>query len=368
LTDVEPNRVAASVVADVADVRDVVWEEGQTPLAMGAGLAPGEIAIRSGTLRLNARGDAAVYIVGPARIKLISANRILAVAGRLTARVGPNGKGFVVETPGAQVIDLGTEFGVQVEPPGETAVVVFEGAVDLKPNSAATSATGSVPTTKAATEVTRLTRGQAVHVSRSGEMARIAAVVRNAGAVDWEVDLGGASNAVIASVRDNIRDPAGAKFYQIVRHGLAEDVRAYVDRVHEWNGVDASGIPSQLLGADLVMTFNDDKRAYDLEISVTLARPATLYVFFKRHGPDIPDWLRRDFVDTGMVIGMDEGPPDLPNSTLAKGPGNSIERVFHVWRRDVLSPGTVTLGPNIPGNNSMYGVAAVALPSTPVQR
>lgn len=349
------------VLAEVTELRDVVWSNRQSPLTAGTKIGTGELAIQSGTLRMHSRGDADVAIAGPARIRWIAANRVAILSGRVTTHVGPNGKGFVVEAPGGEIVDLGTEFGVQVGSAGETAVVVFEGAVELTPRPS--SAPSSRPASPAQT--TRLLRGQAVRIQPDGDLARVAAVNRQPNSADWSLEniAGNDPGIVIASVRDNIRDPAGAKFYQIVHHGLAEDVRAYVDRPHEWNGVDAAGIPAELLGADLLMTFNDDKRAYNLELSLTLARPAAVYVFFKPRAQEVPDWLRRDFVDTGLTIGMDEGPPDLPNSSLGKGPGKSIDRVFHVWRRDVTAPGTITLGPNLPENNSMYAVAAVALPA-----
>ena len=41
------------------------------------------------------------------------------------------GRGFVVETPDGEITDLGTEFGVDVMAGRESALAVFEGAVDL---------------------------------------------------------------------------------------------------------------------------------------------------------------------------------------------------------------------------------------------
>ena len=60
------------------------------------------------------------------------------------------------------------------------------------------------------------------------------------------------STTLIGSVSDNIRDPSENMYYQIVRAGLYDDSRVYVDRIHEWNGIDASGIPEILRGADYV--------------------------------------------------------------------------------------------------------------------
>ena len=73
---------ATDPVADVVEVRDVVWGDGQAPMTAGAALRPGEVSLRSGTLRLNARADAMVTIIGPARVRLVSAARVQALAGR----------------------------------------------------------------------------------------------------------------------------------------------------------------------------------------------------------------------------------------------------------------------------------------------
>src|SRR5438477_11532680 len=99
---------------------------------------------------------------------------------------------------------------------------------------------------------------------------------------------------VIGDVRDNIRKGDSIKSYQIVRGGLEEDVLAFVDRNHQWNGVDAKGMPPFLVGADYIMPFNDDKFVPNLELNVRLLRPATLYVFLDNNMV-VPDWLRRHF-------------------------------------------------------------------------
>ena len=53
----------------------------------------------------------------------------------------------------------------------------------------------------------------------------------------------------------------------------------------------AAGIPSYLLGADYVKTFNDDKINREVEIRLTISRPAILYILLDKRSP-VPDWLR----------------------------------------------------------------------------
>jgi hypothetical protein len=53
--------------------------------------------------------------------------------GKLTARVPEPAVGFEILWPQGKVIDLGTEFGIQVEDDGATAIYVFEGTVIARP-------------------------------------------------------------------------------------------------------------------------------------------------------------------------------------------------------------------------------------------
>ena len=87
---------------------------------------------------------------------------------------------------------------------------------------------------------------------------------------------------IITPVSDNVRSLETAKYYRIIPHGFREDCRAYVDRMHEWNGVDERGLPPFLLGGDYVMTFNDDKIVTEIEIAVKISQPANLYVLDRR--------------------------------------------------------------------------------------
>lgn len=164
-------------------------------------------------------------------------------------------------------------------------------------------------------------------------------------------------------MRDNLRVGDSAKFYELVEHGMAEDTRAYVDRDHQWNGMDATGLPDFLRDAELVRTFNDDKRDIDLEIVVELASSATLYLFLDKKPP--PPWaVPAGFIDTGTKIGLDEGPSANRSATTSAGPGSSIDRVFSVWKLDVPAAGDVRLGPpraGATGAKAMYGMAATAL-------
>jgi hypothetical protein len=329
-----------------------VWADGQAPIDRNARIGPGELHCNSGMLKLAFDSGALVTLEGPVNLNVLSGMRIRALRGRITARVDDRSKGFAIETPSTLVVDLGTKFGVEVDESGRTGVVVFEGQVDLSRPDASDSAR----------PIKRLSQGEAMRVGRTGRLSRIVAVERRPGDDEWTTRPSSDQAAVIRLVHDNIRGLASSKYYQIVHRGLYDDVPAYVDRPHEWNGVDIGGMPEFLRGADYVMPFNDDKRMTDLQITVEMGCAAALYVFFDDQAA-VPAWLDHGFVDTGFNIGQDEG-PIIRNGykSTERGSGASIDAKFSVWKREVEKGESVRLGAVKGSAVSMYGIAAVARP------
>jgi ferric-dicitrate binding protein FerR (iron transport regulator) len=348
---------AEADVARVVNVANVEWQEGAERFDEWALVKPGEaLKFRSGWINLFLPGGAELLIEGPADVEYVSSQKVVARQGKLAARVGPGAVGFEIDTPHAKLIDRGTSFGVTVDGRSHTSVVVYEGTVDLNlPGDE-----GRRPR--------RLVRGEALSVDGQGKLSRITTVHGEEFLEPPQVrHAGSAQSSAISQVSDNIRSLETAKYNRIIPQGFREDCRAYVDRFHEWNGVDARGLPPFLVGGDYIMTFNDDKVVSAIEIAVTLSQPGNLYILIDdRVTP--PDWLKRDFVDTNWDVGCDEGWPDRVID-LAVGPGQSVEHVFSVWRRVVAKPTTVILGalsyesppPPVEVERSMYGIVVTPL-------
>ncbi len=354
-------------VGVLSKARGTQWSGNWQPNTVPARLAAGDrLCLDAGTAELTLNSGCTIVVKGPADLTLDSSMHVLARHGIVRARVGDDAHGFVIETPITKVVDLGTEFGVQVDALSHsTNVVVFEGAVDLGVGSS-----GSRRPTKSREDVTRkwtrLASGEALRVDRFGTTHRIISVRSEEFPTTSELTSVGTRLPLIQNITDNIRDPSATVYYQIVRNGLREDSRAYVDRFHEWNGVDKRGIPPFLLGADYVMCFNSDKWNEDLEISLDLAGSIELFVLFDDRLP-VPSWLSDQFVQTGYKIGVDEGFPDdsTPQRT-SSGAGKSIDNVYSIWKRVLMEPAHVRLG-SLPKRVealeavSMYGIAAVPL-------
>ena len=124
-------------------------------------------------------------------------------------------------------------------------------------------------------------------------------------------------------------------------------------------------MPQELIGADYVMPFNEDKLVGDLRVRVSIARAANLYIFFSDNTA-VPAWLSSRFVDTGMDLGLDEGPsPFKRRKKVAIGPGMSIDNTFSIWKCEIDGPQELELGSfqrpeGFRRGYNMYGIAAVA--------
>lgn len=354
-TSISGSRISRLAVAEIVSKEGVVWSDDSTALADQQYVVPGKLKSSSGVFTLKFRSGANVQVVGPATLDVQSDMLVGLERGQATARITEASKGFTLTTPLVNVVDQGTEFGVAIGDDGKTDVIVFEGKVDVHKN------------VDAAAKMTRLVQGEAVRFDPEtpAAMDRLMQVRLDAKGGWWSTDHPDFSERVINEVRDNIPPSDGSRYfcYQVTFHGLEDDGFAYADHPHQWNGLTAKGLPAFLRGADYVKTFNDYRYLNDFEMTIKLSTPANLYVFFDDRVPT-PAWLKDQFEDTGVDIGLDEGThPECPDHTIGVGGGNSIDNVFSVWRRRCLDSTPVTLGPVGKTNEAraMYGIAATRL-------
>jgi hypothetical protein len=94
-------------------------------------LGAGMIDLAAGRAEIAFDNGARLLLEGPARAELLAPLRIRLHHGRLTTDIPPAAHGFTVVTTGLQVVDLGTEVGIEAARDGRTAVQVYQGAVDL---------------------------------------------------------------------------------------------------------------------------------------------------------------------------------------------------------------------------------------------
>ena len=370
-----PNEVAAidrqsGAAAEVVQVASVteLGPNAQWAVTPRANSAPTElrerdvVCVTTGQIQVTFNGGAVVTLYAPAMMEVISPMKGRAIRGKLAANVVDGAQGFTIETPQATVVDLGTVFGVEVGDEGATEVVVFKGAVDLHFDAHEGIESQSMPQ--------RLTSGEAVRIDKKGTPSRIVSISSDRFSSRPEGANANVDRPVlISAVTDNInRDAESWNYYEIVHGGMREDAKAFVDRVaHEWNGLDRSGMPKFLLGGDYVKSFNNDKYSHDLEVSVTIDQPCRLYILIDDRVPP-PAWLKKQFHDTGLDIGLDVGPfyrvedHVLVDDRLpGVGPGVLVDDTLSIWECDVEKPQVIHLGAIEADHRyvNMYGIVAV---------
>jgi hypothetical protein len=127
-TTAEPtdNTVAVLIQAPGAE-----WEDTGLQTRAGAPLAPGWLRLKAGVAHIEFYSGATVILQGPARLKLISRMEAFCAAGKLRATVPPHAQGFTIRSPKLDLVDRGTEFGMEVGDGEQTEVHVFQGKVEL---------------------------------------------------------------------------------------------------------------------------------------------------------------------------------------------------------------------------------------------
>ncbi len=140
---------AAKTVGRITGMIDCRWAEASRSKVQGSRLGQSRnpeipkslvslgdtFNLVSGLLEITYETGAKVILQGPVNYRVDAENSGFLAIGRLTGQVDTTrAKGFAVHTPTATVIDLGTEFGVEVNDSGATYARVFRGRVDVKPD------------------------------------------------------------------------------------------------------------------------------------------------------------------------------------------------------------------------------------------
>lgn len=115
------NRPVAAVVSAATGVH---WSE-ESPAKSGTVLHPGELTLGQGSLWLSLPKGQTVFVQGPARVELVSADEFSVLAGKVAFRSEGIGEPFIVRLPKGALVDRGSEFSVNAGPGGHADVLVF---------------------------------------------------------------------------------------------------------------------------------------------------------------------------------------------------------------------------------------------------
>ncbi len=124
-------------VAHLSRQLDAKWQDPDSAPSVGQLLAVNEqLQLAEGLVEIVLDRGTKVTVEGPATFTLTSDNGGKLQLGRLVARVPEKSIGFKLETPLLTLVDLGTEFGVEVDGSQKMAeVYVFDGVVEASVNN-----------------------------------------------------------------------------------------------------------------------------------------------------------------------------------------------------------------------------------------
>lgn len=121
-------------VARVTGLSGCEWPEGEKGLKFGDTLAPGQrLRLTKGVLQLTYDAGTRVMLEGPVDMVMTTAIEAKLSSGKIAAAVPRFARGYTILTPTAEVVDLGTEFGVAVDKLGDSEIHVFDGDVVTRP-------------------------------------------------------------------------------------------------------------------------------------------------------------------------------------------------------------------------------------------
>ncbi|TWU44238.1 FecR protein [Novipirellula aureliae] len=143
-------------VSGLQGAQTVDWAVGET-------IPPGLLEWSAGLLQLEFYCGATVVAEGPASLEILDDSRVICRSGRLRVHVPEPARGFAVLAPTVELVDLGTEFGVDVAVDGSTEVHVFDGSVELY----------DAMSDRNVTTRRELTAGDAVSLDHGGESRKI---------------------------------------------------------------------------------------------------------------------------------------------------------------------------------------------------
>lgn len=123
-------------VATLTQSANARWADTDRPMEIGTRLYEQEsLFLKQGVAKVVFDSDAEVVLEAPVLIKLQNNGKVGLDLGRLYAYVPKQAIGFTVNTPHASFIDLGTEFGINVDNSDKIQTRVYQGKVAVQVGS-----------------------------------------------------------------------------------------------------------------------------------------------------------------------------------------------------------------------------------------
>ena len=110
---------------------DLKWSNSGSEYRDGEVLPNGRFQFQKGVAEIDFFCGATLIVEGPADLNIESDWLVEVASGRLRANVPPAARGFIVKAAGSEIVDLGTEFALEVETEN-ARVEVIDGEVEIR--------------------------------------------------------------------------------------------------------------------------------------------------------------------------------------------------------------------------------------------
>ncbi|MEM6917124.1 MAG: LamG-like jellyroll fold domain-containing protein, partial [Verrucomicrobiota bacterium] len=127
----EEEEPSAQGFAVIERLFDAQWESDEMAHEEGEMLGSEVFQLASGVAEIQFFSGATMIVEGPAEISLKSAWEASCLEGAVRMKVPPAARGFKLQAPSTEIIDLGTEFGLVVKD-GEGHVEVIDGEIAVR--------------------------------------------------------------------------------------------------------------------------------------------------------------------------------------------------------------------------------------------
>ncbi|PQO43487.1 LamG-like jellyroll fold domain-containing protein [Blastopirellula marina] len=124
----QPDNSDKLFLARITQLKTAKWRDDER-LAIGRLLQARKVELETGEAEITFDSGASVTLVGPAALSLNSSSAATLHYGKAWANVPMPAIGFTIDTPTAEVEDLGTRFALNVAETGDSDIVVLEGEV-----------------------------------------------------------------------------------------------------------------------------------------------------------------------------------------------------------------------------------------------
>ena len=164
-TDKEQQSSGFAILSGQADA---VW--GNVALSPGGIVPPGELRLERGLAQFELFSGVTLVVEGEAQFSILSPMEVSVTSGKIRAQVPEPAQGFRLLTRAGEVVDLGTEFAVNVSG-DQSEVHVLDGEIEWNPTGLPTQ---------------RLKQGDATRTNRLGQTSIIADPKEFVGALDFQ--------------------------------------------------------------------------------------------------------------------------------------------------------------------------------------